>query len=130
MDAAVFFTFFFLGPTRHAIMVGLCPQPRRALCPSARSRSTDYFNKTGVSCFAAGQLVARFSPAVRQAVKRRLDLRLRSKVDCEDILQEVWLVFFSGALGRELFDGPDRLQAFLIGVARKKILEANHRWLD
>jgi RNA polymerase sigma factor (sigma-70 family) len=79
---------------------------------------------------AVCQLVAGFSPGIVRAIRRRLDARLRGKVGCDDLLQEVWAAFLTKSLPNEEFSSPESLAAYLKAMAINKTLEANRKWLD
>jgi RNA polymerase sigma factor (sigma-70 family) len=79
---------------------------------------------------AIDQLLAEYSPPIVRAICRRLDARLRGKVGCDDLLQEVWTAFFTKALPNEEFSGPESLAAYLRAMAINKTVEANRKWLD
>jgi RNA polymerase sigma factor (sigma-70 family) len=71
-----------------------------------------------------------FTPALAAVARRTLARKLQSKLDYDDCVQEVWLaVFRSEEAGRHLPD-PAQLRAFLRSIARNKVLDANHRYLD
>jgi RNA polymerase sigma-70 factor (ECF subfamily) len=79
---------------------------------------------------AIRQLVAEFSPGIVRTIRRRLDARLRGKVGCDDLLQEVWTAFFTKALPNEEFSSPKSLAAYLKAMAINKTVEADRKWLD
>lgn len=72
---------------------------------------------------AAGILVRSYGPAVLRAVRRRLNGRLRSKFDSDDFVQDVWASFFASPPRDRRFVTPQDLAAFLIRVARNKVID-------
>jgi RNA polymerase sigma-70 factor (ECF subfamily) len=78
---------------------------------------------------AAAELVERYGPAIRRAVRVRLrDSRLQRLVESVDICQSVFASFFvRTALGQYDLDHPDQLLKLLTGIARNKLaLQARH----
>ena len=78
---------------------------------------------------AAREIVEKCGNDVRQAVRRALDTRLRSKFDSLDFVQIVWLTLFRNR-GRVVdFQRPEDLVAFLVAVARRNVVTENRRRL-
>jgi RNA polymerase sigma factor (sigma-70 family) len=75
---------------------------------------------------AAAELVRRYLPHVRAAVRRRLAVGLRPRFDSHDFAQDVWLSFFRAAIDRLELDDETALIAYLSQMARLKVLE-EHR---
>jgi len=73
---------------------------------------------------AARQLVERYGPHVLRVVRRRLDRSLRSKFDSADFLQAVWASFFAIPDQNFTFDESGALVAFLVTLARNKVVDA------
>jgi RNA polymerase sigma factor (sigma-70 family) len=73
---------------------------------------------------AASELVRRYEPAIRRAVRFRLtDPRLRRTCDSMDVCQSVLLSFFvRAASGQYDLDTPDQLLRLLTTMARNKLL--------
>lgn len=73
---------------------------------------------------AAADLVRRYEPAIRRAVRFRLtDPRLRRTCDSMDICQSVMLSFFvRAASGQYDLDTPEQLLRLLTTMARNKLL--------
>ena len=73
---------------------------------------------------AAAELVRRYEPAIRRAVRFRLtDPRLRRTCDSLDVCQSVLLSFFvRAALGQYDLDTPEQLLRLLTAMARNKLL--------
>jgi RNA polymerase sigma factor (sigma-70 family) len=70
---------------------------------------------------AAWELVQHHGEDIRNAVRRSLHHRLRSKFDSLDFVQLVWSSFFRMNLPGERFDGPESLIAYLVAMARNKV---------
>jgi RNA polymerase sigma factor (sigma-70 family) len=73
---------------------------------------------------AAGEAVARYSPHIRRIVRRRLTPRLRDRFDSQDFMQSVWANFFRAPGRAADFSTPEDLVAFLVHVARCKVINA------
>jgi RNA polymerase sigma-70 factor (ECF subfamily) len=73
---------------------------------------------------AAAELVRKYEPAIRRAVRFRLtDPRLRRTCDSMDVCQSVMLSFFvRAASGQYDLDTPDQLLRLLTTMARNKLL--------
>jgi RNA polymerase sigma-70 factor (ECF subfamily) len=79
---------------------------------------------------AAAQLVRRYEPAIRRAVRVRLvDDRLRRQFDSMDVCQSVLASFFvRAALGQFELDRPEELLKLLAVMVRNKVAErAGHQ---
>jgi RNA polymerase sigma factor (sigma-70 family) len=70
---------------------------------------------------AAWELVDQYGEAIRRAVRRALNERLRSKFDSLDFVQIVWNSLFRVRDKLDRFDRPEELTAYLIGMARNKV---------
>ena len=82
---------------------------------------------------AAAELVERYEPAIRRAVRVRLrDPRLRRLIESVDICQSVLATFFvRAALGQYDLENPDQLLKLLTTVARNKLAgQANRERAD
>jgi RNA polymerase sigma-70 factor (ECF subfamily) len=73
---------------------------------------------------AAAELVRRYEPAIRRAVRFRLtDARLRRTCDSMDVCQSVLMSFFvRAASGQYDLDTPEQLLKLLTTMARNKLL--------
>jgi RNA polymerase sigma factor (sigma-70 family) len=73
---------------------------------------------------AAAELVQRYEPAVRRAVRMQLrDPRLRRLLDSTDICQSVLAsFFFRAASGQYDLDRPEQLSRLLFVMARNKLI--------
>jgi RNA polymerase sigma-70 factor (ECF subfamily) len=79
---------------------------------------------------AAAELVRRYEPSIRRAVRFRLtDPRLRRTCDSMDVCQSVLLSFFvRAASGQYDLDTPEQLLRLLTTMARNKLLnQARHQ---
>jgi DNA-directed RNA polymerase specialized sigma24 family protein len=78
---------------------------------------------------AAEELVRRYEPALRVAVRVRLtDPNLRRVLDSADVCQSVLANFFvRAAAGQFEFDGPEQLVRLLATMARNKVANAARR---
>jgi RNA polymerase sigma factor (sigma-70 family) len=72
---------------------------------------------------AAWTLIERIGPHIRRVVERNFPSRLRSKFDTTDFVQAVWASFFYKRDEIASFDRPERLVAYLVGVARHKLID-------
>ena len=72
---------------------------------------------------AARELFERYGPHIIRVVRRRLDKKLRPKFDSADFLQSVWASFFAGRGKKPTFDRPEALVAFLVSLARNKVVD-------
>jgi RNA polymerase sigma factor (sigma-70 family) len=82
---------------------------------------------------AAAELVERYEPAIRRAVRVRLrDPRLRRLIESVDICQSVLATFFvRAALGQYDLENPDQLLKLLATIARNKLAgQANRERAD
>src|SRR5262245_60497522 len=78
---------------------------------------------------AAAELVRRYEPEVRRAVRVRLtDPRLRRVLDSVDVCQSVLANFFIRAVAGEFdLDRPEQLLHLLLALAGKQIIDKAHR---
>jgi RNA polymerase sigma factor (sigma-70 family) len=72
---------------------------------------------------AAAELVRRYLPHVRAAVRRRLAGGMRLRFDSQDFAQDVWLSFFRAAIDRVDLRDERTLIAYLSQMARTKVAE-------
>lgn len=70
---------------------------------------------------AAWELVDQYGEAIRRAVRRALNKRLRSKFDSLDFVQLVWNSFFQARETADRFVRPEELAAYLAAMARNKV---------
>jgi RNA polymerase sigma factor (sigma-70 family) len=78
---------------------------------------------------AAMELVERYEPAIRRAVRVRLrDPRLRRLLETVDICQSVFASFFvRTSLGQYELENPDKLVRLLVTIARNKVAHQANR---
>lgn len=72
---------------------------------------------------AQARFVRMYGPHILRIVRHQLPQRLRTKFDSSDFVQDVWASFFAHAPGAEVWDSPERLAAYLAGMARNKMSE-------
>ncbi len=77
---------------------------------------------------AAAALISEFGPHVYRVIRRRLDMKLRSKIDSEDLFQLVWASFFRYPERMERFSRSLELVHFLSAVARNKVIEGVRKY--
>ena len=72
---------------------------------------------------AAAELLERYEPAIRRAIRLRLtDARMRAVLDTMDICQSVMASFFMrAALGQYDLETPEQLRNLLVAMARNKL---------
>jgi RNA polymerase sigma-70 factor (ECF subfamily) len=78
---------------------------------------------------AAWELVEVYGPFIRRVVRKTLDRRLRPKFDSLDFVQAVWASFFRHREQFDKFREAKNLVAFLVRVARNKVIDENRRRL-
>jgi RNA polymerase sigma factor (sigma-70 family) len=79
---------------------------------------------------AAWELVEHYGDAIRRAVRRTLNQRLRSKFDSLDFVQLVWNSLFRVRSKLRHFNRPEELAAYLVTMARNKVgMEVRKRLL-
>ncbi|MBT5018471.1 sigma-70 family RNA polymerase sigma factor [bacterium] len=67
------------------------------------------------------QVVEEFGPYVMRTIRRRLDDRMRSRLDSNDFAQAVWMTVYEHRDRLEDLDSPERLIAFLVTIAKRKV---------
>jgi len=72
---------------------------------------------------AARELAEVYGPHIFRVVRRRLTKRLRTKFDSSDFVQSVWASFFAVQPATVSFDTPENLIAYLVTIARNKIVD-------
>jgi RNA polymerase sigma-70 factor (ECF subfamily) len=72
---------------------------------------------------AARELVEQYGPHILRVVRRKLSQRLRTKFDSDDFVQAVWASFFAVGPSHYNFDRPEALIAFLVSLARNKVID-------
>jgi RNA polymerase sigma factor (sigma-70 family) len=80
---------------------------------------------------AAWELVNQYGDAIRRAVRRALNEKLRSKFDSLDFVQVVWNSFFLVRDRLDQFARPEDLTAYLVAMARNKVgMEVRRRLMS
>lgn len=72
---------------------------------------------------ASRELVERYGAHIIRIIRRKLHRSLRQKFDSTDFVQAVWASFFALPLDNYNFDHSEALVAFLMGLARNKVVE-------
>ncbi|APZ95681.1 RNA polymerase sigma factor [Fuerstiella marisgermanici] len=67
------------------------------------------------------RVVEQFGPYVMRTIRRRLDDRMRSRLDSNDFAQAVWMTVFEHRDRLEDLDSQERLIAFLVTIAQRKV---------
>jgi len=67
------------------------------------------------------QVVEEFGPYVMRTIRRRLDERMRSRLDSNDFAQAVWMTVYEHRDRLEDLDSPEQLIAFLVTIAKRKV---------
>jgi RNA polymerase sigma-70 factor (ECF subfamily) len=73
---------------------------------------------------AARELFAKYELVLLQAIRRKLNKKVRSKFDSQDFAQDVWASFFTEPAEKRVFEKPENLLAFLTALAKNKVAEA------
>lgn len=73
---------------------------------------------------AARELVDRYGDHILRVVRRKLHQKLRPKFDSADFVQAVWTSFFAMPMHQVHFERPEDLAAFLMRLARNKVVDA------
>jgi RNA polymerase sigma factor (sigma-70 family) len=76
---------------------------------------------------AVRELLDKYGPYVVWAVRKKLNKQMRSKVDSVDFTQAVWASFFANRALAERLDRPEALIAFLVQVAKNKVVDEFRR---
>jgi RNA polymerase sigma factor (sigma-70 family) len=73
---------------------------------------------------AARKLFESYEMVLLQAIRRKLNKKVRSKFDSTDFAQDVWASFFARPVESRVFDSPENLLAFLTTLAKNKVTDA------
>lgn len=73
------------------------------------------------------KLIDKYGHHIKRVVRRRLDVRLRSKFDSVDFVQMVWASFFRERDDLARFDRAEDLIRFLATLARNKVIDEERR---
>lgn len=76
---------------------------------------------------AVRELLDEYGPHVVRAIRRKLNQPMRAKVDSIDFTQAVWASFFANRSQIERLDKPEALIAFLVQVAKNKVIDEFRR---
>lgn len=76
---------------------------------------------------AAWELLEVYGPHILRVVRKKLNVRLRSKFDSVDFVQSVWASFFRQPSCVRRFDTPQDLVRFLIAVAQNKVTDETRK---
>lgn len=81
---------------------------------------------------AIAQLVHCYEPPLLHLLDGQLHCmsRLRSVVDARDVVQNIWIDFFTRCIQREQFVTPEQLDRFLTQMAYNQLLKAARDYLD
>lgn len=71
---------------------------------------------------AAWQIVEQYSPNILRAVRQTMPDVIRPKLDSIDIVQSVWASLLLRSDGISDLDTPERFVAYLISMAKRKVL--------
>ena len=72
---------------------------------------------------ATETIFEKYSGSLLRAVRRRLPKAIRPKIDSTDIFQSIWASVLAHPTRLSEMDSPERLVAYLTGVAHLKVLE-------
>lgn len=72
-------------------------------------------------------LIKKYGHVIQRVVRRRLDMRLRSKFDSLDFVQMVWASFFRDREDVARFQTADELIRYLVSMARNKVIDEERR---
>ncbi len=67
------------------------------------------------------RVVKQYGPYVMRTIRRRLDDRMRSRLDSNDFAQAVWMTVYEHRDRLEDLDSPERLIGFLVTIAQRKV---------
>lgn len=79
---------------------------------------------------AIRELVDHYGDLIRKVIRRHLNAHVRATHDPDDLLQSVWMEFFSHALAPDQFSTPEHLYAFLKGICLHKINQTHRKQLE
>jgi len=96
--------------------------------PPADDEFTALFARAKDGCpDAVSALFVRYAPHVREVARRRLALRLRTRLDSVDCTQDVWLSFLKTSVERLDFPNERAFLGYLSQMAVNKIGEEHRR---
>jgi RNA polymerase sigma factor (sigma-70 family) len=76
---------------------------------------------------AVDQFIEEYGPHIRRVVRSRLNPSMRAKFDSLDFVQMVWMTLFSDLSKLADFHDPEDLTAYLVVLARNKVIEETRR---
>lgn len=76
---------------------------------------------------ATAELLRRYTPALREAVRRRLPQRMRGEFESLDFVQEVWAALCAAPDRNVSFRTTTDLQAYLVRIAASRVIDAFRR---
>lgn len=96
--------------------------------PPADDEFAALFARAKAGCpEAVSALFTRYAPHVREVARRRLALRLRTRLDSVDCTQDVWLSFLKASVERLDFPNERAFLGYLSRIAVNKIGEEHRR---
>jgi RNA polymerase sigma factor (sigma-70 family) len=78
---------------------------------------------------AIGQILATYGRSILRVIRRLLHKKMRSKYDSRDFTQDVWSDFFAQEIKDRDFASPEELRAFLVAIAKNKVMDAYRKRL-
>lgn len=76
---------------------------------------------------AVFEFIEDYGPHIQRVVRTRLNHTLRAKFDSLDFVQMVWMTLFTDLNKISQFQRPDDLIAYLVVIARNKVIEESRR---
>src|ERR1051326_6897254 len=73
---------------------------------------------------AARELCQRYEFHLLDAIRRKLNEKIRSKFDSVEFAQGAWASFFASSMANRRFESPKALIAYLTRLAKHKVIEA------
>ncbi len=76
---------------------------------------------------AVFEFIEVYGPHIQRVVRCRLHQSLRAKFDSLDFVQMVWMTLFTDLTKISKFEEPNELVAYLVIIARNKVIEESRR---
>lgn len=76
---------------------------------------------------AVFEFIEVYGPHLQRVVRSRLNHSMRAKFDSQDFVQMVWVSLFTDLTKITQFQKPDELIAYLVVIARNKVIEESRR---
>jgi RNA polymerase sigma factor (sigma-70 family) len=76
---------------------------------------------------AVFEFIEVYGPHIQRVVRSRLNQNLRAKFDSLDFVQMVWMTLFTDLTKISKFQQPAELIAYLVIIARNKVIEESRR---